>query len=109
MSLRSILKRNWEAKHGRTLPGSPRKGKVIVGAKSLPLVATATPAKLKATVPKEQCVHRGKEPIRSEECGGCRGKTQLKVFPCAVFGECTIAKPHAKARGCCKGCESYKV
>jgi hypothetical protein len=102
MSLRSILKRNREAKHG-PLPAS-REATVV---KALPIVATAAPAKPKATVPKEPCAHRGLTAIRSEECGGCRKKTQLKVFPCAVFGECTIAKPHAKARGCCKGCTSY--
>jgi hypothetical protein len=104
MSLRSILKRNREAKHG-PLPAS-REATVV---KALPIVAPAAPAKPKATVPKEPCAHRGKEPIRAEECGGCRGKTQLQVFACSEFGACTIAKRVAGVAGCCKGCTRYQA
>jgi hypothetical protein len=55
------------------------------------------------------CAYRGKEPIRSETCGSCRKRTQLKVFACAVFGDCTPETPHAKVKGCCKGCTRYQT
>jgi hypothetical protein len=109
MSLRSIMKRNWEAKHGVLPASSPRKGKVTVG-KALPIVATAAPAKSAPApkIPEKPCALRGKVPIRTEECGGCRKKTQLKVFACSEFGACTIAKRVPGVAGCCKGCTRYQ-
>lgn len=38
------------------------------------------------------CRHRGPE-LRREECTSCgQKKTQVKVFACAEFGECTIGR-----------------
>jgi hypothetical protein len=108
MSLRDIIKRT----RARKKAGANQRYPQHAGkATSLPVVA-ATPApaaevKPESKLPDKPCAYRGLTAIRSEECGGCRKRTQLKVFPCAVFGECTIAKPHAKAKGCCKGCDKY--
>ncbi len=59
--------------------------------------------------PDKPCVHRGKDVLRTEKCGPCGGKAQLKVFACSEFGECTIAKPLAGVGGCCKGCTKYEA
>lgn len=49
------------------------------------------------------CVHLGAE-TRRVGCPTCQGTVQLKVFACAVHGECTLAKakrlPDLKACKC---------
>ncbi len=37
------------------------------------------------------CQHRG-EQLETRECQTCCGKTKIKVFACAVHGQCSIAK-----------------
>jgi hypothetical protein len=39
---------------------------------------------------KSPCRHRG-EQSRMIECPGCRGAVRLKVFACAIHGECVLA------------------
>jgi hypothetical protein len=51
------------------------------------------------------CTLRGEE-LRRIECAECRGTVQLKVFRCALHGECTLAK-RAPALACCAYCEQY--
>lgn len=38
------------------------------------------------------CVHRGAE-LRTETCPSCQGHVEVKVFACALHGECTLSKP----------------
>ncbi len=52
------------------------------------------------------CVHRGAE-IRLTECGTCAGRVRLKVFGCAVHGECTEARRAEGVRGLCAGCKDH--
>jgi|AGTN01.2.fsa_nt_gi hypothetical protein len=37
------------------------------------------------------CVHRG-EQLRLQECPTCCGSVRVKVFACAIHGECVIEK-----------------
>ena len=37
------------------------------------------------------CRHVG-EQLRTQECPTCSGRVRVKVFTCAVHGECTVAK-----------------
>lgn len=62
-----------------------------------------------ATSPRGDCAHRGEEPVRSVECENCRGKVQLKVFPCAVHGECTAQTRADGVAGCCRGCGDHSA
>lgn len=66
-------------------------------------IRRATPHSIDAARP--PCVNQGKE-IRLEPCASCRGNTRVKVFACAIHGECTLAK---KLEGleCCKRCQDY--
>jgi hypothetical protein len=105
MSLRSILKRNWEAKHGLLPAFSPRKGKVIVGAKSLPLVATAAPAKPKRAK-RGPCGYIGKELTgkEREERKLSHGRTwSLCLHPQQPLGEAVCG-----CRGCGPSCKGYE-
>jgi len=52
------------------------------------------------------CAHRGDE-SRRQECSTCQGKVQLKVFTCALHGECTLEKPLAGVRTC-KSCPDHR-
>lgn len=57
--------------------------------------------------PPGRCHHLGAE-IRREDCTGCKGKrTQIKVFACAVHGECTLGKK-LDGLACCAGCKDYQ-
>lgn len=51
------------------------------------------------------CIHFGAE-TRRVECPTCRGNVQVKVFACAVFGECTLAKS-LDGTACCQACEQF--
>ena len=51
--------------------------------------------------PPSPCVHLGEE-VRRVGCGSCRGKVELKVFRCAVHGECTLGKRAPEVKGCCE-------
>lgn len=49
------------------------------------------------------CPHLGADTGMLAPCAeGCRG-VKLKVFECAVFGQCTIAKQGEGIQGCCSG------
>jgi hypothetical protein len=50
------------------------------------------------------CVHRADDATRTETCPTCSGTVALKVFPCAVHGECTITRRVAGVAGCCATC-----
>jgi hypothetical protein len=52
------------------------------------------------------CDHLGAE-VRREDCTGCKGKrTQIKIFDCAVHGECSIGKK-LDGVACCAGCKDF--
>jgi len=38
-----------------------------------------------------ECTHRGQQ-IRTQECDLCKGNVIVKVFECAIHGECSIRK-----------------
>jgi hypothetical protein len=50
-------------------------------------VSKSAPGKLKDT----SCIHRGAE-IETRECETCCGNTQIKVFSCALHGQCSYEK-----------------
>ena len=54
-----------------------------------------------------KCVHRGDEQ-REEVCPTCRGSVRVKIYGCAVLGECTIAKKIGNL-AVCQGCASYSA
>lgn len=56
--------------------------------------------------PPGPCAHLGAE-VRQQECDSCAGKTQIKVFACAVHGECTLGKK-LDGLACCAGCKDYQ-
>lgn len=45
------------------------------------------------------CQHRGEE-LRREQCPSCAGFVQVKVFGCAIHGECTVSKQINSIRNC---------
>ena len=49
-----------------------------------------------------RCIHRG-DKIRNQVCTSCPAKPRIKVFACAVHGECTIGK-RLDGLACCAGC-----
>jgi hypothetical protein len=52
-----------------------------------------------------RCVHRGD--ARGERvCESCPGRPRIKVFACAVHGECSIAQPVGAA--VCQVCDDYE-
>jgi hypothetical protein len=50
----------------------------------------------------KNCVHRGAE-TRRIECKSCKGTVKLKVFACAVHGECMMNRS-TKGVKQCAGC-----
>jgi hypothetical protein len=44
---------------------------------------------------------------REEPCPSCRGAVRLKVFACALHGECTIARSLTGV-ACCATCPDYE-
>lgn len=58
--------------------------------------ASATPAEPLA------CRHRGPATGATVLCPSCHGAVSLKVFDCALFGVCTLARPADFA--CCATC-----
>jgi hypothetical protein len=49
------------------------------------------------------CAHRGEPTGETAPCGTCKGTVRLKLFPCAVYGSCTVGKK-LPGRGCCRKC-----
>ena len=56
--------------------------------------------------PPGPCAHLG-DSTRQQECDSCACKTRIKVFACAVFGECTLGK-NLDGLACCAGCGEYE-
>lgn len=53
-----------------------------------------------------ECVHRG-DLIREQKCDSCRGNVNIKVFACALHGECTMFKKIPGVHKC-DGCAARK-
>jgi len=69
------------------------------------LVAIPSSKPRRETLP---CIHLGKEPLRTQQCPTCRGNVSVKVFPCAVFGECVVSsKKLPDVAGACGTCTKY--
>jgi len=51
------------------------------------------------------CRHLG-ESVRKEACRACRGHVQVKVFACALHGECTLGRM-LQGTACCARCPDY--
>jgi hypothetical protein len=66
-----------------------------------PTGAVVRPAKVVA-----DCRHRGAE-LRQVECASCGGNVRIKVFACALFGECTLGKP-LPGVPTCEACSRYE-
>jgi hypothetical protein len=67
--------------------------------------------RLSADDPQQQpvagnCQHLG-EVSRLQECPTCTGKVQVKIFTCAVYDECSLAKPLPGIQTCAN-CPRYK-
>jgi hypothetical protein len=76
-------------------------GQQVVNIRRLSLVATC---RVKRDGP---CVHLGRVELRRELCESCGGKTQIKVFGCAAFRECTLGKK-LPGLACCDGCQRWE-
>jgi hypothetical protein len=48
------------------------------------------------------CRHRGPASGATVRCPSCHGTVNLKLFGCALFGACTLARPASVA--CCATC-----
>lgn len=83
----------------------------VVVAKVLPIYATcaAKPPDPPPVQPKPHlgnCRHLGNQ-VRLSTCESCGGHVQIKVFACAVFGECTAAKLIGNV-ACCATCQRWE-
>lgn len=56
---------------------------------------------------KPPCTHLGGE-VRRLVCETCPSKPQIKVYACAIHGECTIGRRYTGVKGCCNDlCQDY--
>lgn len=53
------------------------------------------------------CLHRG-EVVGEVECSSCKGRVRIKVFACAVHGDCTIRRVPGD-RSDCDSCDEYSA
>lgn len=53
------------------------------------------------------CRHLG-DSTRQQECDSCAGKTRIKIFACAIHGECTLGKK-LEGLACCSGCGEWRA
>ena len=60
----------------------------------------------KSEAPRVDCVHRGAM-VGKRECASCAGTVKLKLFACAIHGECTLAKP-LEGVACCGACREFE-
>jgi hypothetical protein len=44
--------------------------------------------------------------VRLQGCSSCGGSWQIKVFACAIHGECTLGK-RLDGLACCSECQDY--
>lgn len=73
----------------------------------LTLTTTDPPERCHAICQSPNCRHLGLE-LRRENCPTCAGHVQVKVFQCAVYGECTLAKKIGSI-ACCQTCERFEA
>lgn len=67
---------------------------------STPSISTAPPSPL---IP--DCIYRGESPGGTIPCNTCRGRVELKLYSCKVYGECTLGKK-VDGVASCKNCTS---
>ena len=72
---------------------------------SLPM-ADAPPTVTASLTDYRQCLHRG-EVVRSERCSTCRGNVLVKVFACAVHGQCQLSARVAGVKVCGPDCREH--
>ncbi len=68
----------------------PAKHSALTSRQGLPIGRSPRPDA--ASLPLEQllaCIHRGPE-LRQEPCESCGGGTRIKIFACAIHGECQL-------------------
>jgi hypothetical protein len=53
------------------------------------------------------CTHLGVATGARVACPTCAGRVELRLFHCAVYGECTTGKA-APGVACCQGCPDYE-
>lgn len=80
-------------------------GRIVTDVTTLPIWATCRSQRPSAI--DGDCMRLGAE-LRRQECPTCGGNVQIKVFTCAVRGECTIAKP-LEGIACCQTCEQFEA
>jgi len=71
-------------------------------------IAGGLPAASAALVDYRQCLHRG-EVVRSERCSTCRGNVLVKVFACAIHGQCQLSGRVAGVKVCGPDCHEHAV
>lgn len=54
---------------------------------------------------KEGCIYFGEPTGETVSCPTCRGRVELKLFGCEVYGKCTMVKP-VQGIACCNGTKS---
>lgn len=54
------------------------------------------------------CIHLGTPTGQTRLCPSCRGGVQVKLFGCAVHGQCTQARP-LEGVACCKDCPDHRA
>jgi hypothetical protein len=54
------------------------------------------------------CVHLGAATGARRLCPSCRGKVEVKVLACTLYGECTVARP-VEGLACCATCPDYRA
>jgi hypothetical protein len=53
------------------------------------------------------CIHRGAE-LRKQSCPTCRGTVQIKIYACAIHGECELSGRLMGVR-CCAQCDDFEA
>jgi hypothetical protein len=82
----------------------PAKHPAITARQGLPIGRSPRP-EVASRVPLDQlraCIHRGPE-LRQEQCPSCPAGTRIKIFACAIHGECQLNDKieHATFCGAC--------
>lgn len=60
----------------------------------------------KAPPSAHRCIHRGNQ-LRTQQCSTCSGTVKVKVFACAMHGECELANKLKDVRRCGK-CDDFQ-
>jgi hypothetical protein len=59
-----------------------------------------------ATATRGTCTHLGAATGETQECRTCAGSVRIKLFECALHGQCTLYKPLCQIH-CCQTCPDY--